>query len=58
MNKIYKSDYNFIYRLPKLIYSNLICTIINIIVRTLALSERDILKIKIQRVGEKFGKKV
>ena len=60
MDKIYEDEgeYDFIYQIPKLIYSNLICTVINLIVKTLSLSERDILKIKIRRIGEKFDQKV
>ena len=49
MNKIYEEDgqYDFIYQIPKICYSNLICTVINLIVKTLSLSEKDILKIKL-----------
>ena len=48
MNKIYEDngEYDFIYQIPKLLYSNLICTVINLIVRILSLSEKDILSIK------------
>ena len=48
MNKIYENngEYDFIYQIPKLLYSILICTVINLIVRTLSLSENDFLKIK------------
>ena len=60
MSKIYEDDvqYDFIYQIPKIIYSNLICTIINLIVRMLSLSEKDILDIKIIRKGENLEKKV
>jgi hypothetical protein len=60
MNKIYDDNgqYDFIYQIPKIIYSNLICTIINLIVRILSLSEKDILSIKIIRKGENLEKKV
>ena len=60
MNKIYKDNgqYDFIYQIPKILYSNLICTIINLIVRFLSLSEKDILSIKIMREGENLEKKV
>ena len=41
-----KGEYDFIYQIPKILYSNLICTFINIIIKTLSLSEKSILKIK------------
>ena len=48
MNKIYEDngEYDFVYQIPKILYSNLICTVINLIVRILSLSEKDILNIK------------
>ena len=38
MNKIYddNGEYDFIYQIPKILYSNLICTVINLIVRLLS----------------------
>ena len=60
MNKIYEDEgkYDFISQIPKLLYSNLICTVINFIAKTLSLSERDILKLKINRKGENFNNKL
>ena len=60
MNKIYEDngEYDFIYQIPKLLYSNLICTVINLIVKVLSLSEKDILSIKILRKEENLDKKV
>ena len=60
MNKIFEDngEYDFIYQIPKILYSNLICTVINLIVRFLSLSEKDILKIKIIRKNEILEKKV
>jgi len=60
MNKIYEDsgEYDFIYQIPKLLYSNLICTVINLIVRFLSLSEKDILKIKTTRKNEDLERKV
>ena len=60
MNKIYenKGEYDFIYQIPKILYSNLICTIINLIVKTLSLTERDILKLKTIKRGEDINLKV
>jgi hypothetical protein len=48
MHKIYtdKGKYTFLYQLPKIIYSTLTSAVINILLRTLALSEKDILDIK------------
>ena len=49
MGKIYEDNgkYDIIYQIPKILYSNLICTVINIIIKYLSLSEKDILKIKL-----------
>ena len=45
MHKIYvdEGSYNFIYQLPQIIYSSLISTVINIILKFLALAEGNIL---------------
>ena len=60
MNKIYEDngEYDFIYQIPKILYSNLICTVINLIVRLLSLSEKEILKIKKMRKNENLKQKV
>ena len=60
MNKIYEDNgkYDFIYQIPKIIYSNLICTVINLIVRILSLSEKDILKMKKIVINELLMQKV
>ena len=59
MNKIYEDngEYDFIYQIPKILYSNLICTLINLIVKILSLSEKDILKIKVIRTNENLMQK-
>ena len=41
-----KGEYDFIYQLPKIIYSSLISFFINIIIKNLSLSEKSILKFK------------
>ena len=48
MHKIYedKGIYNFLYQLPSIIYSNLISTVINVFVKTLALSDKIVLQFK------------
>ena len=48
MHKIYQDqgDFNFVYQLPQILYSSLICSIINIIVVYFSLSEKSILSLK------------
>jgi hypothetical protein len=48
MHEIYENNgsYNFIYELPQIIYSTLISAVVNIIMRTLSLSENGVIKIK------------
>ena len=48
MHKIYEDngDYNLYYRIPQIVYSTLIPAVINMILRTLALSEKTIIEFK------------
>jgi len=48
MHQIYTDEgiFNFIYLLPKIIYSTIISSIINIIIRYISLSDKKILKFK------------
>ena len=48
MHKIYetKGSFNLEYQLPKIIYSSLISLVLNILLKTLALSQELILKFK------------
>ena len=48
MHKIYrdKGNYNFIFQLPKIIYSSIITSTINLIVKSLSLSEPNIISLK------------
>ena len=48
MHEIYikNGEFNFIYQIPKIIYSTMICSVINTIVSALSLTERNILKFK------------
>ena len=48
MHKIYedKGVYNIIYQIPQILYSSIVSSIINVLLKTLSLSEKDILKIK------------
>ena len=41
-----EGEYDFAFQIPKIIYSNLICGAINLIIRTLSLPEKNILAIK------------
>ena len=60
MNKIYEEngEYDFIYEIPKILYSNLICTAINLIAKILSLSQKDILSIKTKKEEEILENKV
>ena len=48
MHKIYVEGgvYNVIYRIPQILYSSILSSLINLILKTLSLSEKDLLKIK------------
>ena len=48
IHKIYvdQGSFNFIYQIPKILYSTIISIVINVIVKLLSLSEKDILGIK------------
>ena len=48
IHKIYQEEgeYNFIYQLPQILYSTIISSVINIIIKFLSLSEKNILKLK------------
>ena len=48
MHKIYEDqgDYNFIYQIPQILYSSLICSVINTLFISLSLSEKTILSLK------------
>ena len=48
MHEIYikNGEFNFIYQIPKIIYSTMICSAINTIVSILSLTERNILEFK------------
>ena len=48
MHKIYEDegDFNFIYQIPQILYSTIISAFINIIIKYLSLSEKNIIEIK------------
>ena len=54
MHKIYKDKgiFNFIYQLPKVIYSTIISVVINMLIKKLALSEPDIIRLKNEKEEE------
>ena len=60
MHQIYVDDgsFNFIYQIPQIIYSSLISSILNIILKTLSLTEKSILEIKHIKQLENLDNKV
>ena len=48
IHKIYEDNgsFNFIYQIPQIIYSTLICSLFNILFRILSLSEKNIIEVK------------
>ena len=59
MNNIYEDNgiFNFIFQLPQIIYSSLITSVLNIILRKLAISEAQILDMKKEKDLEKVKQK-
>ena len=47
MHKVYLDNgaYNFLYRIPQILYSSIVSSVINMILKQLSLSEKDIIKI-------------
>ena len=60
MHKVYQSkgQYDFIFQLPKLFYSSFITFLINAIIKSFALSEKNILYLKQFKEGKKLDRKV
>ena len=58
MHKIYQDGgtYNFIYQIPLAIYSSLICSAINSLMKSLSLSQKNILAIKYLKNNENLEK--
>ena len=60
MHKIYEEqgDFNFIYQIPQILYSTIISSLINVIVKLLSLTEKNILEIKNEKknLDEKISK--
>ena len=59
MNKINedKGAFNFLYQIPQILYSTLICAVINMILKTLSLTEKQILVIKQEKNFKEAEKK-
>ena len=59
MHKVYKDSgvYNIIYQIPQILYSSVTSSAINILLKTLSLSEKDILKIKQEEDIENYTEK-
>ena len=59
MHKIYvdKGNFNLIYQIPQIIYSSLISLIINLVIKFLALSQKNIVKIKQEKNKEVIDNK-
>ncbi len=51
MHKIYEDqgDYNFIFQIPQILYSTLISSAIGIIIKTLSLSQTNIIEMKTEK---------
>jgi hypothetical protein len=60
MHKIYieNGDFNFIYQLPVTIYSTLISALINMLLKTLAITESYFLTMKKEKNIEKFMRQI
>ena len=54
---IKEGEYDFIYQIPYIIYSTLICSVINTIVKMLSLTQKDILSLKLKNIGENLEQK-
>jgi hypothetical protein len=60
LNNIQEKEgkYDFLFQLPNIIFSNLICCTINLIVRTLSLPEKKILAIKSYKNGKDYDTEI
>ena len=59
MHKIYEDEgsFNFIYQLPKIIYSSLISSVLNILLKLLALSQKNIINFKGDKNTKNLGER-
>ena len=59
MDNIYEDNgiFNFLFQLPQIIYSSLVTSVLNIILKSLAISEEKIFDMKKEKDSEKFKQK-
>ena len=59
MDNIYEDNgiFNFLFQLPQIIYSSLVTSVLNIILKSLAISEEKIFDMKKEKYSEKFKQK-
>ena len=59
LHKIYQDQgkFNFIFQIPQILYSTLISTFINMLVKTLSLSQKNIIELKSQKLSLNFKSK-
>ena len=59
MHKIYEDGgtFNFIYQIPQILYSSLISSFVHAFIRTLSLSEKNVLQIKTEKIVDDLDKK-
>ena len=59
LHKIYQDQgkFNFIFQIPQILYSTLISTFINILVKTLSLSQKNIIELKNQKHSSNLNSK-
>ena len=59
MHKIYidNGDYNFLYQLPQIIYTSIISTFVNILLKQLSLSEKNFLELKQEKTPIRIASK-
>ena len=60
MHKIYedKGAFNIFYNIPQILYSTIISSVINMIVKNLSLSEKNVLALKNEKTNENIDKKL
>ncbi len=53
MHVIYeeKGKFNFLYQIPQILYSSLICGILTFVIRNLSLTEKDILYEQVPKIN-------
>ena len=57
IHEIYEGNYNFIYQIPQILYSTLISSFVNILIRYFSLSQKDVLDAKSRRLEQDINNK-